>query len=80
VALKKILMHHEKEGVSGLVCLYYHPAVADSRVSQFPITAIREIKLLKALSHVNILQLKEMAVERSKGKIKLCNLSVDASL
>ncbi|OOQ87575.1 Serine/threonine-protein kinase bur1 [Penicillium brasilianum] len=48
VALKKILMHHEKEG--------------------FPITAIREIKLLKALSHVNILQLKEMAIERSKGE------------
>ncbi|CAI7636679.1 unnamed protein product [Penicillium manginii] len=48
VALKKILMHHEKEG--------------------FPITAIREIKLLKALSHRNILQLNEMAVERSKGE------------
>ncbi|KAJ5595809.1 Serine/threonine-protein kinase bur1 [Penicillium hetheringtonii] len=48
VALKKILMHHEKEG--------------------FPITAIREIKLLKALSHKNILQLREMAVERSKGE------------
>ncbi|KAJ5984432.1 Serine/threonine-protein kinase bur1 [Penicillium waksmanii] len=48
VALKKILMHHEKEG--------------------FPITAIREIKLLKALSHKNILQLNEMAVERSKGE------------
>ncbi|KAJ5661618.1 uncharacterized protein N7477_009234 [Penicillium maclennaniae] len=48
MALKKILMHHEKEG--------------------FPITAIREIKLLKALSHPNILQLREMAVERSKGE------------
>ncbi|KAJ8183870.1 hypothetical protein LV157_005818 [Aspergillus fumigatus] len=47
VALKKILMHNEKDG--------------------FPITALREIKLLKLLSHRNILQLKEMAVERSKG-------------
>ncbi|KAF7128625.1 hypothetical protein CNMCM5793_003413 [Aspergillus hiratsukae] len=47
VALKKILMHNEKDG--------------------FPITALREIKLLKMLSHRNILQLKEMAVERSKG-------------
>lgn len=35
---------------------------------KFPITAIREIKLLKALSHKNILQLNEMAVERSKGE------------
>ncbi|CDM28090.1 hypothetical protein DTO013E5_3984 [Penicillium roqueforti] len=48
VALKKILMHHEKEG--------------------FPITAIREIKLMKALCHPNILQLKEMSIERGKGE------------
>ncbi|KAA6412324.1 MAG: CMGC CDK kinase [Lasallia pustulata] len=46
VALKKILMHNEKDG--------------------FPITALREIKLLKMLSHPNILRLKEMAVERAK--------------
>ncbi|KAI5283393.1 serine/threonine protein kinase, CMGC, CDC2/CDK sub, partial [Ascosphaera acerosa] len=45
VALKKILLHNEKEG--------------------FPITALREIKLLKLLSHPNVLQLQEMAVERS---------------
>ena len=43
-ALKKILMHNEKEG--------------------FPITALREVKLLKMLSHPNILRLEEMAVER----------------
>ncbi|KAI9037384.1 putative CDK9 [Aspergillus affinis] len=48
VALKKILMHNEKDG--------------------FPITALREIKLLKMLAHNNILQLREMAVERSKGE------------
>ncbi|KAI9850690.1 MAG: serine/threonine protein kinase, CMGC, CDC2/CDK sub [Thelocarpon superellum] len=48
VALKKILMHNEKDG--------------------FPITALREIKLLKMLSHVNILSLEEMAVERTKGE------------
>ncbi|KAH8598035.1 kinase-like domain-containing protein [Bisporella sp. PMI_857] len=42
-ALKKILMHNEKDG--------------------FPITALREIKLLKILSHVNILKLEEMAIE-----------------
>ncbi|KAK2749171.1 serine/threonine protein kinase, CMGC, CDC2/CDK sub [Myotisia sp. PD_48] len=47
-ALKKILMHNEKDG--------------------FPITALREIKLLKCLSHPNILQLNEMAVERSRGE------------
>ncbi|KAL8734943.1 MAG: hypothetical protein Q9166_001295 [cf. Caloplaca sp. 2 TL-2023] len=48
VALKKILMHNEKDG--------------------FPITALREIKLLKMLSHPNILRLGEMAVERTKGE------------
>lgn len=47
VALKKILMHNEKDG--------------------FPITALREIKLLKMLSHPNILKLEEMAVEHPKG-------------
>ncbi|KAH8702645.1 putative cyclin-dependent protein kinase Sgv1 [Talaromyces proteolyticus] len=47
-ALKKILMHNEKDG--------------------FPITALREIKLLKMLSHPNILRLQEMAVEKSKGE------------
>jgi serine/threonine-protein kinase BUR1 len=45
-ALKKILMHNEKDG--------------------FPITSLREIKLLKMLSHDNVLKLEEMAVERPK--------------
>jgi serine/threonine-protein kinase BUR1 len=45
VALKKILMHNEKDG--------------------FPITALREIKLLKLLNHPNVLKLEEMAVEHS---------------
>ena len=48
VALKKILIHNEKDG--------------------FPITALREIKLLKMLSHPNVLKLDEMAVERKKGR------------
>lgn len=50
VALKKILMHNEKDG--------------------FPITALREVKLLKMLSHPNILRLEEMAVERQQGDDK----------
>ena len=49
VALKKIIMHNEKEG--------------------FPITALRELKLLKMLSHPNILRLEEMAVERQQGSL-----------
>ena len=42
VALKRVRMEKEKEGV--------------------PITAIREIKILKALSHDNIVKLKEIVV------------------
>ncbi|KAJ2416796.1 serine/threonine protein kinase, CMGC, CDC2/CDK sub [Coemansia sp. IMI 209128] len=42
VALKRVLMHNEKEGL--------------------PITAIREIKLLKSLSHPNIVPLSDMLV------------------
>lgn len=55
VALKKIILHNEKDG--------------------FPITALREIKLLKMLSHPNILKLEEIAVERKKGEvIKKCHV------
>ncbi|KAJ2495455.1 serine/threonine protein kinase, CMGC, CDC2/CDK sub, partial [Coemansia sp. RSA 2052] len=42
VALKRVLMHNEKEGL--------------------PITAIREIKLLKSLNHPNIVPLSDMLV------------------
>ncbi len=48
MALKKILMHNEKDG--------------------FPITALREIKLLKLLDHINVLTLEEMAVEHTYPK------------
>ena len=54
VALKKILVHNEKDG--------------------FPITALREIKLLKALNHRNVLKLIEMAVERPKDVTKKSNM------
>jgi serine/threonine-protein kinase BUR1 len=53
-ALKKILMHNEKDG--------------------FPITALREIKLLKMLSHENVIKLEEMAVERVKESRKRATL------
>ncbi|GJE86499.1 Pkinase-domain-containing protein [Phanerochaete sordida] len=47
VALKRILMHNEKEGM--------------------PITALREIKILKALRHANIVDILDMFVVRSRG-------------
>ncbi|CAC37500.1 P-TEFb-associated cyclin-dependent protein kinase Cdk9 [Schizosaccharomyces pombe] len=47
-ALKRILMHTEKEG--------------------FPITAIREIKILKSIKHENIIPLSDMTVVRADKK------------
>ncbi|KAI8381088.1 kinase-like domain-containing protein [Radiomyces spectabilis] len=50
VALKRILMHNEKDGI--------------------PITAIREIKILKQLRHKNIVPLTDIAVERGDSARK----------
>jgi serine/threonine-protein kinase BUR1 len=59
VALKKIIMHHEKDGV----CRRTTPPENCTDDHKFPITALREIKLLKLLSHKNILRLEDMAIE-----------------
>ena len=45
VALKRILMHNEKEGM--------------------PVTALREIKILKSMKHSNIVDIVDMFVVRS---------------
>ena len=47
-ALKKIIVHNEKDG--------------------FPLTALREIRLLKLLNHDNIIQLREIAIQRPQGE------------
>jgi serine/threonine protein kinase len=49
VALKRILMHNEKEGM--------------------PVTALREIKILKALKHHNVVELLDMFVVRGASSI-----------
>ncbi|RDB30566.1 putative cyclin-dependent kinase 9 [Hypsizygus marmoreus] len=51
VALKRILMHNEKEGM--------------------PVTALREIKILKALNHPCIIEILDMFVVRSSAKDSL---------
>jgi len=55
VALKRILMHNEKDGM--------------------PITALREIKILKALAHKNIVKVLDIVVtpRRSSVVVFLCN-------
>lgn len=46
VALKRILMHNEKEGM--------------------PITALREIKIIKAMNHPSVIEILDMFVVRSE--------------
>jgi len=51
VALKRILMHNEKEGM--------------------PVTALREIKILKAIKHPNVVELLDMFVVRGRSFVGL---------
>jgi serine/threonine protein kinase len=70
VALKKIRMDNEREGVSiplpllmARVVKFVLVAAFNSfelNPAQFPITAIREIKILKKLHHQNVINLKEI--------------------
>jgi len=74
VALKKVLMENEKEGVrtcsSILRCTVDYVDVTRHPVfccfsRQFPITALREIKILQLLKHENVVNLIEIC--RTKG-------------
>jgi serine/threonine protein kinase len=47
VALKRILMHNEKEGM--------------------PVTALREIKIIKAMKHPSVIEILDMFVVRSES-------------
>ncbi|VDM28470.1 unnamed protein product [Toxocara canis] len=58
VALKKILMENEKEGVSSTRCSVFI-------AFEFPITALREVKMLQKLKHKHITELIEIC--SSKG-------------
>lgn len=62
VALKKIRMEGERDGVSnsmGRIRLGF------ANNQQFPVTATREIKLLQSLNHINVVALQEVMVERN---------------
>lgn len=71
VALKKIRMDNEREGVIFLPfqtnCNVVITSIGNTSEKylidstlQFPITAIREIKILKKLHHENVIKLKEI--------------------
>ncbi|EEB07935.1 CMGC/CDK/CDK9 protein kinase Cdk9 [Schizosaccharomyces japonicus yFS275] len=65
-ALKKILMHNEREG--------------------FPITALREIKIIKNLNHRNVINISDMAIvpgnrkHRKRGSIYMVTPYMDHDL
>lgn len=71
VAMKKVLMDNEKEGVSksarilvNIKNIFVHFTTRNDLYSifsfQFPITALREIKILQLLKHENVVNLIEI--------------------
>jgi CTD kinase subunit alpha len=61
VALKKIRMEGERDGVS----ISRRETRHHTNKPQFPVTAIREVKLLQSLNHDNVVQLREVMVEKN---------------
>lgn len=43
----------------------------EAEVNGFPITAIREVKILKALNHDNIVKLKEIVTSKGESFVQL---------
>lgn len=82
VALKRVRMDNEKEGVSrsaaqgegkGGETLRRASLLTRGPLSppQFPVTAIREIKILKVLNHKNVVQLKEIVTSKGAPRSQL---------
>lgn len=59
VAMKKVLMENEKEGVS-VFPESVEPVLILCPTPQFPITALREIRILQLLKHENVVNLIEI--------------------
>ena len=76
VALKKVRMENEKEGVSpaGASC-HCPPPSSLSLPPQFPMTALREIRILQLLKHDNIVNLVEICRTKGEGLVALRILS-----
>ena len=91
VALKKIRMDNEREGVCSRLYLFKFFFIVFffklkkikimfcfflKNLLQFPITAIREIKILKKLHHENVIKLKEIVTSPGNYSCSLlCNCS-----
>ena len=80
VALKKVLTENEKEGVGTecLIVICYLFVMIKNLVRiklfvvffQFPITALREIKILQVLQHENIVRLIEICTSKATAANK----------
>ncbi|KAK4489161.1 hypothetical protein RD792_004955 [Penstemon davidsonii] len=73
VALKKIRMDNEKEGLLLAGSSNFSPSnvYQGCFFLQFPITAIREIKILKKLQHENVIKLKEIVTSSGNSFMAL---------
>ncbi|KAL0631742.1 serine/threonine protein kinase, CMGC, CDC2/CDK subfamily [Maublancomyces gigas] len=61
-------VHKARHKASGAMVALKKILMHNAKEEGFPITALREIKILKMLSHKNIIRLMEMAVERKKER------------
>ncbi|RPB05801.1 kinase-like protein [Choiromyces venosus 120613-1] len=60
-------VHKARHRSSGALVALKKILMHNAKEDGFPITSLREIKILKALSHKNIIRLMEMAVEQERG-------------
>ncbi|KAI5803243.1 serine/threonine-protein kinase bur1 [Geopyxis carbonaria] len=62
-------VHKARNKANGKLVALKKILMHNAKEEGFPITALREIKILKLLCHQNIIQLIEMAVERKKERV-----------
>ena len=72
VAMKKVILHYEKQdGVRGACSIRSEGGVDGKLIPpglQFPVTSLRELRVLKMLRHPNIVQIYDVAVGRERDR------------
>ncbi|KAJ3154858.1 serine/threonine protein kinase, CMGC, CDC2/CDK sub [Geranomyces michiganensis] len=68
VALKRIIVHKEKEGVRDIWYEQRTWIASSKSLLQLPITSIREIQILKAMRHRNVIAFEGMAFGKPNSK------------
>lgn len=69
--LNENLSNHEKETKKKVEFYALKEILTDKEKEGFPITALREIMLLKRIKHENVIQLQDVVINRSNNKVYL---------